>query len=263
MAELGLETFNGELPQRRSIHLEWIVPLLFRPRRTLEQVVKQEHGVWAAPLLLLTLAVVLLVLVQGPVRKAEAQMSSAMPENAQYFSPDQIAQLQEGIDARQGPVFIYVFPAIGLLAGAWLSWFLLGSLLHLSLTMTGSRSGSTASFNLAAWASLPLVFRYLVRAVYSLSTHQLITSPGLSGFMNGGSGFSSYLGIILTLVDLYWIWQVALLLIGVIPATGLARSKAWLVTLSVVVVLLVLQGLPGFLVAKLSAMTTSQPFFFF
>ncbi len=264
MSELGLESINAELPTRRSLHTEWVLPLFVLPRKTLAQIVKQETGVWAAPLLLLTLAVALLVFAQGPVRKTQAQMTSAMPEQAQYFSPEQQAQLQEGMAARQGPLFIYIFPAIGLLAGIWFGWFLLGSMLHLGLTMAGSRSGSTASFNLAAWASLPLIFRYLVRAVYSLSAHQMITSPGLSGFLSASAGgFSAYLHILLTLVDLYFIWQVALLLAGVVSATGLARKKAWAVTLLVVLVLLALQALPGFLLAQLGAVQTNQPFFFF
>ncbi len=265
MAELGLESINGgELPRPRSIRLDWIFPLLFHPRRTLEQVVKQETGVWAAPLLVLSLAVMLLLLAQGPVRKAQAQMTATMPEQAQYFSPDQLAQLQEGMDARQGPIFIYVFPGIGLLAGVWLSWFLLGSLMHLSLTMAGSRSSSHTSFNLAAWAGLPLVFRYLIRTVYALSSHQMISGPGLSGFLpSGGDGFGAFLRIVLTLVDLYLFWQVALLLIGVTPATGLSRKKAWAVTLLVIVLMLALQALPGFGIAKLGAMQTTQSFFFF
>ncbi len=91
----------------------------------------------------------------------------------------------------------------------------------------------------------------------------MVTSPGLSGFMAPAStGFSSYLGIILAFIDLYLICQVALLLVGVVPATGLARTKAWAVTLLVVVALLALQGLPGFLVSKLGSMATTQPFFF-
>ncbi len=264
MAEIGLETINGELTQRRGLRLEWVLPLLFHPRRTLEQVVKQETAVWTAPLLLLTVAALLLLLAQGPIRKSGAQLTSAMPEQAQYFTPEQQAQLQAGMDARQGPVFIYVFPGIGILGGVWISWFLLGSLMHLSLTMTGSRSSSTASFNLAAWASVPLVLRYLVRAVFAASAHQMVTSPGLSGFLPaGGAGFSAYLRIILGLLDGFVIWQIALLLIGVVPATGLSRTKAWSVTLLVVLVLLVLQALPAFLIAKLGTLQSTQPFFFF
>lgn len=264
MTEFELDTINGAAPQQRSFHPEWIFPLLFRPRRTLEKIVREEKGVWLTPLVLLTLAAVILVLAQGPIRKTEAQMNTSMPESAQYFTPEQQAQLQEGLDAKQGPVFIYVFPAIGILVGLWLNWFLLGSLLHLALTMVGSRSSSITSFNLAAWAGLPLVFRFIVRTVYILSSRQMITSPGLSGFLAAdAAGFGVYARILLGLVDAYLLWQVALLLVGVTPASGLSRPKAWVVTLLVVLSLLALLSLPGFLIAKLSGMQTIQPYFFF
>ena len=43
----------------RKLHFEWVLPLFFRPGRTLKEVTRQENGVWHTPLLILSILVVL------------------------------------------------------------------------------------------------------------------------------------------------------------------------------------------------------------
>lgn len=161
-----------------------------------------------------------------------------------------------------GPVQTYVFPAIGALAGVWVSWFALGAVLHLALTMLGSRGTSTSAFNLTAWASLPFALRSLVQLGAMLFGKTLINSGGLSGFVAADAqGGLLYARLLLAAVDLYLIWQIVLLWIGA-RASGLPRGKALLGVLASVLLLVGLGALLRFLVAQLAGLSTNGLFFF-
>lgn len=250
---------NNHEEKKRAFRFEWLLPVFFRPRRTLEQIALQTYHVWLLPLLILTLFAIVQIAAEGPLRQQNLQNTTSMPADMQYMSEAQIAQLQEAMAAQQGFTAVYVFPAVGAVIGVWLSWILLGSLLHLALTLAGSRSTNLAALNLAGWALLPLALRYLVRIIYILSAQKMISGPGLSGFVaTDASGFLSYLASFLGQIDLYMIWSLILLLVGVTIISGLNRAKAWLVTIVAFLLVLALLALPDFLLKQFSNLTPSS-----
>lgn len=249
----------------RKLRWNWVFPLFFKPRRTLEEIGKEEKGVWLTPLLILSVLAILVVLVAGPIRTQAALGGGELPADFEYWMPEQQEQYLNSQTSMNGPLFVYVFPAVGALAGIWVRWFLLGSILHLLLTLAGSRSGNTAALNLVAWASLPYAVRSIVQIVSMLATRGLINKPGLSGFAAAdASGLAAFLGALLVFIDIYLIWQVILLLIGVLPMSRLSRGKAWAFTLLAVLIVLALAALPGFISAQFSGGGGgSSPIFFF
>lgn len=259
MAELELEQLEAARP--RSMHLEWVFPLFFRPGSTLKKITDQERSVWIAPLLIITILAISVILITGPARALQVQANVQTPQDFQYWPPEMQQEYLNNQANKANTLFIYVFPALGALAGAWIPWFLLGSILHLALTLTGSRGTNTSALNLVGWASLPFALRYAVQAIAILSSKQLITSPGLSGFIAAdASGFMVFLRGILSQVDLYFIWMVILLMVGVLPMTGLTRSKAWTAVLVSVLIIVALKALPAFIGGELSGLSTSQFF---
>jgi hypothetical protein len=261
MAEYELDALNTE-ERPRALHFEWTFPILYRPRRTLELITQQDKAVWLAPLLLITVFALLMVVAGGPIRQAASQAQATLPPDYEYYPPEWQEQYQEGFAVTQGVVFVYVFPALGILAQIWLGWFLVGSLLHLGLTLAGSRNSNTAMLNLIAWASLPFVFRYLVQAISLLTTKTAITSPGLSGFVSlSENGLSLFSRSFLSLIDIYLIWYLVLLLIGVVTLAKISRVKAVIVTLIISLVLLAVQALPGFLMSLFGGVQTQRFFF--
>jgi hypothetical protein len=118
--------------------------------------------------------------------------------------------------------------------------------------------------NLVAWASLPFALRYLIQAVYLVSTNTAIRAPGLSGFIpSDAAGFLLFLRSFLSLVDIYLIWYLALLIGGVVIIAGVSRAKAIIVTAVLSLLFLAIQALPGFLLALFGGVQTQRPFFFF
>jgi hypothetical protein len=251
------------MESRKRFHFEWVFPALFHPRPTFEKIAAQAGSVWFTPLLILTLAAVGLVLAAGPV-KQQIIMSTPpeLPPDFQYYSPEMQAQFMQAQAATQSPVFIYVMPALATVFRVWAGWLLVGGLLHLVLTLLGGRGATSAAMNLVAWSSLPFALRDLVRIVSLLLTKQLIENPGISGFASSGEGFlPAFLAAFLSQVDIYLIWHLILLSIGVRVASGLKTGKVVLgVALVIFLVVLVYAALNA-LITSLGGMTIVRPFF--
>ena len=259
MAESVIEP----LPSEKRLRFDWIMGVLFHPRRTLEQIAAQPHGVWLVPMLVLTLSTLGRVLASGSIRqRILLNAGPVLPPDFQYYSPEQQAQFMQASQATTGPVFMYVFPLLAALLGIWIGWLLVSGMLHLVVTLLGGRGETVYSVNLVAWASLPFVFRDLVRIVAMLASGELIESTGLSGFAPPDpSGGVTYLAALLSVIDIYLIWHVLLLITGVRAGNGLSLGKAAggvLVTIGLVVAF---QALMDYMINRLGGLTIVRPFF--
>jgi hypothetical protein len=203
------------------------------------------------------------VLVAGPLKKQAALNSPPeLPPNFEYYSPEDQAQFMQALQATQSDVFFFVFPALSAVARVWLGWLIVSGLVYLALTVLGGRGATGSALNLVAWASLPFAVRDLVRIAAMLTTDRLISTPGLAGFAPAGEGgLNLYLAALLALIDLYVIWQIALLTIGVQVASGLRLSKALLGMAAVILFVIAIQALVAYFGSSLSGLTIIRPFF--
>ncbi len=261
MTDIDADEIMIEKPRR--LRWDWVLPLFFKPRTTLQKVTEQEKGVWLAPLLILAVMAVIVVLVAGPIRQQAAMMGNNLPADFEYWMPEEQERYLASQASMTGPAFMYIFPALGALAGIVVRWFLMGSVLHIVLTLAGSRSSNTAALNLVSWASLPYALRSVVQIVGMLVSRSVISKSGLSGFISAeAGGFGLFMGALLAFVDIYLIWQVVLMLTGVVPMSRLAKGKAWALTLVAVLLVLALFALPGFIGARFSGGGSSIPIYF-
>ena len=259
-----VEEIDVSVPSSRRMRFDWLLPVFFRPARTMRAVATEEQPQWLLPMLVLTILTIVLVIVAGPARQqAILNANVDLPPGYEWMTPEQQQQYMEAQKGNAGTAQSYIFPGVAALVGLWLSWFVFGGILHLAMTMLGSRSNTTTAYNLVSWASMPFAIRLVVQIIAMLVTKTLITSPGVSGFIAAdASGMLSYARAILALVDIYLIWQLVLLIIGA-AATGLSRNKAFFGVLAVMLLVLVLSALPGFGMAQLSGLNVDRPFIFF
>jgi hypothetical protein len=204
------------------------------------------------------------VIIEGRLMTQAASMGEIKyPPDFQYYTPEQQAQYLQAIQSTQGPVFTYVLPSIASLLRVWFGWLFLGGILHLVTTLFGGRGSTAISLNVVAWASLPLALRELIQIIYMLSSQKQITSPGLSGFSPvGETGWPLFLGQLLKLIDIYMIWQIALLILGTRQSTGLNRSKSFFSVILSFLVIFILQVGFAYLGSILGNLTITRPFFF-
>ncbi len=240
-----------------------VLTLFFKPRSTF-QAVAGNSGSWLTPMLVLTLLTLISVFASGWQQSQAAQSGQIpTPPDYQYWTADQQAQYMQSYQSRQGPVFLYGIPALTNLAGAWFGWLVLGGLLHLLVTLMGGRGDTSTSMNIVAWASLPIGLRELVRALYLFFTQHAIAKTGLSGFVDTSAGGASlFVASLLALVDLYLLWQIVLLIIGVRSATSIPAVKTVACVLTTMLLIVLAQALIGYGWASLGSLSITRPFFF-
>lgn len=250
----------------KRLHFEWVLGALFRPRISFPDILGTNAGArrrstWLVPLLLLSVTGLILVFVTGWLQGQNVTAPELSPD-FQYLSPEQQTQMMQALQMRQGPVFRYVFPALTTLLGIWVGWLLVGGLLHLMMTLQGGRGDASTALNLVAWCSLPYAVRDIVQTVFMVFTRQMITSPGLMGFISTDSGgMNLFLAKFLALVDIYLIWRLILMTLGVKAAAGFGSGKAFISALVSILIVLLLQVGLGYLGTTLGSLSIVRMFF--
>jgi hypothetical protein len=258
MAEIAIAEKN------KRFYFNWVPDVVFHPRRAFQNISSSTNAVWLTPLLILSCLVLINVLVLGRLKSQAALIGEiSYPPDFQYYTPEQQAQYTQAIQSTQGPVFVYVLPAITSLLGVWFGWLILGGILHLVTTLLGGRGNTAISMNIVAWGSLPLAVRAIVQIIYMLISNKIISNPGLSGFSPvGDSGWLIFIGQILRLIDIYIIWQILLLILGVRLSAGLTTTKSSSGVIFTVMLILLLQAGISYLGSLLGNLTITRPFFF-
>jgi hypothetical protein len=242
--------------------LSWIPGILLRPRAGFAALNVQGGSFWLVPMLVLSFTALIYSVSSGWVRMHLAAMGEVpLPADWQYWTPELQNQYMQAQQATQGPVFLYVIPALGALASLWILWVLVGSLLRLTLTLLGGHNSGVA-MNVAAWAALPFGLRDLLRAVYVLIAQNSITNAGLSGFIqpsqNAGAQFLQQL---LVFADLFTIWYLVLLILGVRAGNSISVGRAVLAVLLVFVLVFGTRAVFAMLSARFGGLMITRPFF--
>ncbi len=238
-----------------------LLAFLLHPRQEFGTLAGQRIAAWLPPMVFLSVCSLLTVLVSGFLRTRAAAMGEiTLPVDWQWWTPDMQNNYMQAMQATQGPVFLYIIPAVTGLAALWLGWGLLSGLLHLASTLLGGRGSMTSALNIMAWASLPFALRNLLRILFMLIAGHPIVSAGLSGFVTGSEGGALFLANLLKQVDLFLIWRVLLLILGFAIVDALPRGKAIVGVVVIVLLALLAQAGLGALSSSLGGMMVTRPF---
>jgi Yip1-like protein len=253
MTDLSLE----KQPARR-LDLQRVMPVLIRPHKAFTELVTEARAAWLTPMLLLSITTLLVVLVSGYLKTRAALMGEVtLPPDWQYWTPEMQTNYMNAQQATQGKTFMYIIPLVRAWTGLWLGWVLVAGLLHLGSTLLGGRGSMQSALNIVAWASLPFAIRDILRVIYMLAAGHAISSPGLSGFATS----PGFLPQLLSRLDIFVVWYILLMIIGIALADGLARGKAILAVLVVILLLLLVQAGLGTLLSGIGGQAVQRPFF--
>jgi hypothetical protein len=253
-----IENTTSIAPASRSVDFGRAFNFLLHPRNEMIKLVGNEKASWLTPMLILSIALLLRVLVSGYLQVRAAAMGEiSLPPDWQFWTPEMQNNYMQAIQTTQGPAFVYVIPIVSGLIKLWLGWVLLAGLFHLLSTLLGGRGAMRAALNVVAWASLPFAVRDLLRVVFMLVVGHPISSPGLSGF-GGSSVFAAQL---LANLDLFFIWHAVLMVIGTSLVDSLSVRKAALAVSVVLIISLLTQAGLGSLSATMSGFMVNRPFF--
>ena len=212
-----------------------IINFLRQPQQVFEEIIQEEKPNWQIPMLVLSISTTLSIIVSGTLIARAASMGEVqLPPDWQWWTPDMQNNYMQAQQSMQGPVFTYIIPLVGALLGLWFGWLILGGLLHFGSTIFGGRASMQKDLTITAWASLPFLMRDILRIFFMLIVGHAIQNPGLSGFAEN----SAFLAQLLSRLDLFFIWMIILLIIGLRQADNLPRTKT--ITNVLIVSLLIL-----------------------
>jgi hypothetical protein len=229
-----------------------------RPRRTIRAITLNEKAIWLLPLALLMLTAFVLTLVTASIEN-QSNQGFDMPSDMDYYPDYYQDRFSEAASVSGGFASRVLLPTLLRWAGIWINWALLAVLIMIFLMAGGHSLEWRNVFNLIGWSMLPFFVRDLVQAAYMLSSQTLISQPGLSGFLAAdGSNFTAYLIHVFALIDIYVVLQIILITMGLRRAVHLKPIRAFLMILISIILLLLIRGVPSYLLERLSGIFNSS-----
>jgi hypothetical protein len=190
----------------------------------------REKPTWVIPLiiaLVATLAITALSIQYVDWSGQREQMLERFDESD--MTEEQQEQALERMESfTDNPLMRYGFPLLGAIITQLVAFFFLALVYNLSLPLLGATGNFTRVMSVTAWAGLVMVPAVVVRAILTImsksaevSTSLLLVAPNVS---NG------FLKVVLSRVDLFTIWQLVLVAIGLKVMFDIKGSKSyWLV----------------------------------
>jgi hypothetical protein len=190
----------------------------------------REKPTWVIPLiiaLVATLAITALSIQYVDWSGQREKMLEQFEERG--MTEEQQEQALERMESfTDNPLMRYGFPLLGAIITQLVAFFFLALVYNLSLPLLGATGNFTRVMSVTAWAGLVMVPAVVVRAILTImsksaevSTSLLLVAPNVS---NG------FLKVVLSRVDLFTIWQLVLVAIGLKVMFDIKGSKSyWLV----------------------------------
>lgn len=240
----------------RLLGLLW--GIVVRPRAALEHVSEHGRRTWWLPALLAVLLVVLPIVVASPITARESRdaVATVQEQFGEGASGEEQAQMEQAMSLAASPLITVVFPAVAAAVGRLISWLIWAGVLYLAGMTLGGRGSFGQMFPVIVWAGLPCALRGLLQTAYIALSGEVIANPGLSGLVPAGRSASEIISAppsvtdaalvaFLSRIDLFLVWNLILLAIGVGVSMRLSRRKSVLVTLGVWALLTALGLIPA------------------
>ncbi len=246
-----------------------LLGMLLKPRSTLADLSTARRRWWWLPALLMIVAVSLYGVAFASASAADQQRAmEAVFEGV----PGDVRGASVPPQMSSGLSMVTVIRVGGQVLGTLVTWLIWAGLLYLASTFLGQNGAHFGGFfAMVAWTWLPYSVRNLIQAGYSALTGQAIYNQGLSGlvidkapaaptvsavsavrgpvYASGGALMAAsrgdqVLAALLARVDIYLIWNLILITLGVAAFARLKTKKAALGTLVIWVVFTLISLLP-------------------
>lgn len=210
-----------------------LVGVLARPRRTFERMREAERGHWWLLFVLAFVALVLLTLVTVPIEAEAARAAlEAQQEQLEDLPPEQLQQFEQTQELFTSQAMLGAIGAATGTVGLLINYAVRAGLLFLLGLALGGRAAFRQVWRMAVWTTLPDVLRSLLQAVAVLVTGGL-PATGLTAAFTGAelAEMSPLLVTLLQRIDLFTIWGLVLIGVGMIATTRFSRAKGAVVAI--------------------------------
>jgi hypothetical protein len=211
--------------------LQLLVSIIDRPAVTLSYVGKKPGWAWLTPAFLVLVGLVVFSVVTAPLtselalRQAQQQLASLPPQQAE--------QAASQIERFTSPPMIAGFSIVGGLIALVVIWLLGAGVLYFLGLVAGGEANFAQSFAILAWSWLPYSLRNLILAAYVAYSGQMI-NQGLSFLVATGDqtqDAANWLYVLLAQFDLFYLWHLILVIVGLAVVGRFSKTKASIVGL--------------------------------
>jgi hypothetical protein len=210
-----------------------LIGVLFKPRATFRRMREAERGHWWVIAVIAAIVVVVSVIVQSSI--TSVVVADQMKENFDVNGDGELSeteqqQLDQSLAIANSPVIRFIFPAVFGVIGLFVSYLVRGGILYLLGMAVGGRAGFRQVFRMAVWTTLPAVLRNLISTIMVLPGGS--SASGLSFIFTGEevADLSPLLVAFLSGIDVYLIWSLVLIGVGLVATSQLSKAKGALVT---------------------------------
>jgi hypothetical protein len=220
-----------------------------RPAATLSAVLARRKW-WMAvlPLMIVFVGLAVLLAARAPhlVELARQQMQRQLDS----MSAEQAKQAGGAMDTFTSLPFILGAGLVTGLLALVIGVVAQAAVLYFGALITGGEVNFGQVFTMSAWTRLPSAVGDLVQAGFTLAAGRAIDYPGLSTLMATGDLMKdgrSPLYSLLSGIDLFWLWHLLLVAVGLSVVARFGRVKATALTLVYAALSLALVVLPSLL----------------
>jgi len=209
-----------------------------QPKKTLRYVMKEPRWpVWLAPALMIFVTLIIVAVVSAPLlsqvslQEAEAQMEAQMGS----LSGEQGEQVRRSLDIFTSPLFLAATAITFGILGLILTWLFRAAVLFFISYLLGTDNRYIQMVTLVLWTWLPFALRDLVEAIYVGLNGQLAVHRGLSFLVatsDQAHGAGNLLYGILSQIDVFLVWHLVLVAIGLAVSTRSTTTKTAVGTIS-------------------------------
>jgi hypothetical protein len=215
--------------------IETLAGVVVRPLATFERMRDATRGHWWMVLVLAFLALVLVSIATVPI-EAEAARSAlqAQQENndTSQLSESQQAQVEQVQNIFTSQAVLGGISVVTGCIGLVIGYLIRAGFVFLVGLALGGRATFRQVWRMSIWTTLPDVLRTVVSAVVIFITGSQ-SAPGLSYILTGAEVKAQpYLANFLQSIDIYVIWGLLLLWLGLTATSQLSRTKSAMVALS-------------------------------
>ncbi|HEY3375588.1 MAG TPA: YIP1 family protein [Candidatus Aquicultor sp.] len=177
-----------------------------------------EHPLWLIPVVLLLLTSVIATFVSAPFI-ADLSMQR-LEEQSSNMSPEQIKQSKDMINSPLMGTITVVFAVIGMIIALLIQTVVF----HFSALTIGGNARFGLGFAMVAYAQVPIMLQQIIQSVYSKMTDTMIQS-GFSAMLPADQA-TKPMGIFLTHVDVFTVWSLILIAIGLPIIYKISKAQA-------------------------------------
>ena len=231
--EASDETSDESYPPKTSV---WkaLISIIDKPTATFRALNINPRFKWLLPLILAILMAVLTAVLSAPHSSELANQTSQTQINELNLSAEETAAMLEQTAMFRSPVFFMALGSVTAIVLTPILWGLISTVLYFVAVIAGAELKFVSTFLIVAWASLPITLRSLIQAIIIGVTGRFPLYPGLAALQITGDPLkdsTNPLVALLSFADIFWIWHVILLTLGLSVVAKFSKTKSLFVVL--------------------------------